>query len=281
MRLGWSRAFANAVSSSGGLRNRRRIHAAWLVKFFGLVRGLRCCCSVAASCGSTLATPTPLRPAGNPAGSPAEVPAWDGLGHSGPPARGTCKSACILQARVTRERERSGGIHAAGASSADGSAAGACCCWGVVQTRLGLSGGCANTRWAFEGLGNRRRIHAAWLAKFLELVARLEVLLRRRRLLRLDPRWSDAAQTRRLPAGSPVEVPAWDGLGHSGPPARGTCKSACILQARVTRERERSGGIHAAGASSADGFAAGANGGVVRQSSVNGASCSTCCSHWR
>ncbi len=64
MRLGWSRAFANARWSFGGLWGRRRIHAAGLVKFFGLVRGLRCCCSVAASCGSTLAGPTPLRPAG-------------------------------------------------------------------------------------------------------------------------------------------------------------------------------------------------------------------------
>ncbi len=108
--LGIVRAFANMRWMVDGLRGRRRIHAAGLEEFFELVRGLRCCCGVAASCGSTLVGPTPLRPAGNPAGSPVEVPTWDGLGYSGPPARGTCNSAGILPAPVTRKHQRSRGV---------------------------------------------------------------------------------------------------------------------------------------------------------------------------
>ncbi len=77
-RVGRSRGWATVAAS---MRLVLRSSLGW-------VRGLRSCCGVAASCGSTLVGPAPLRPAGNPAGSPVEVPAWDGLGHSGPPARG-------------------------------------------------------------------------------------------------------------------------------------------------------------------------------------------------
>ncbi len=46
--LGIVRAFANMRWMVDGLRGRRRIHAAGLEEFFGLVRGLRFCCGVAA-----------------------------------------------------------------------------------------------------------------------------------------------------------------------------------------------------------------------------------------
>ncbi len=106
------------------------------------------------------------------------------------------KPPASMPARVTRKHQRSRGLlpreldlpTVAQPRLADGGEVRehAWDCRGVREHALGG-----------RGLRDRRRIHAADLEKFLGLGARLEVLLQRRRLVRLDPRRSDVAQTRR------------------------------------------------------------------------------------
>ncbi len=105
-----ARRCANARWVVDGMRGRRRIHAAGLEKFLGLVRGLSCCCGVAASCGSTLSGPTPLRPAGFVPARQWKFRRGTGLVMAGLRPAGFAKPPASMPARVTRKHQRSRGL---------------------------------------------------------------------------------------------------------------------------------------------------------------------------
>ncbi len=99
-RVGRSRGWATVAAS---MRLVLRSSLGW-------VRGLRCCCGVAASCGSTLAGPTPLRPAGFLPARQWKFRRGMGLVIAGLRPAGFAKPPASMPAPVTRKHQRSRGF---------------------------------------------------------------------------------------------------------------------------------------------------------------------------